>query len=361
MSRPGITYHDVANAAQQLSAQGKNPTIENIRLLTGTGSSTTIAQHLKEWKNRQDHTRLLCLKEKLPEEIVLAMKGLWERVINQAEDKVSAIKQDLEHTLIEFKDRNKKLQEENARWQQQCHQLKQEKEGLASDKLVLEQVIRQLEDEKIALTITNENKIQKLQDKQNHIDELHRQNQQVQANLEHYRAASLEQRMTDKERYEQQQTQLEQTIQKMHHALAQVQQERLAFQQQSQQTIFENDSLKIQLDKLNKQHELMASRVTDTVSELAKKTQDQQHWQERFQTLQGTHDEQNQSVIDLKMQLTMLSQQLETLKGETKEFREQNKALSHEKWLLGQEKSQLEGQLKWMQKSLLNKIEDAKR
>lgn len=28
MGRPGINYHDVADAAQQLTGQGKNPTIE---------------------------------------------------------------------------------------------------------------------------------------------------------------------------------------------------------------------------------------------------------------------------------------------------------------------------------------------
>ena len=56
---------------------------------------------------------------------------------------------------------------------------------------------------------------QQNQEKQARIDELHRQNQQIQVNLEHYRAASLEQRLTDQQRCEQQQKQLEQTVQQV--------------------------------------------------------------------------------------------------------------------------------------------------
>ena len=42
-------------------------------------------------------------------------------------------------------------------------------------------------------------------------------------------------------------------------------------------------------------------------------------------------------------------QQLEIMKIEIKELREQNKLLAHEKWELGQEKAQLYGQLKQLE------------
>jgi hypothetical protein len=68
MARPGINYHDVADAAQQLTGQGKNPTIEGIRAFLGTGSSSTIAPHLRDWKSKQGETQRLASKEpsKLP-------------------------------------------------------------------------------------------------------------------------------------------------------------------------------------------------------------------------------------------------------------------------------------------------------
>ena len=101
----------------------------------------------------------------------------------------------------------------------------------------------------------------------------------------------------------------------------------------------------------DKEHELMTTRHADIFNELAKKIQDQQHWQEQFQTLQAKCDEQNKSFLELQTQHVRLSPQSETMEVELKELREQNKLLAHEKWGLGQEKAQLYGQLKQLQSS----------
>lgn len=53
MPRPGLTYDDVAQAANTLNQQGTNPTIQNIRESLGTGSPITISKHLKTWKEAQ--------------------------------------------------------------------------------------------------------------------------------------------------------------------------------------------------------------------------------------------------------------------------------------------------------------------
>jgi len=41
MGRIGITYQDVAKAIPTLQGQQKNPTVDNIRELLGTGSKST--------------------------------------------------------------------------------------------------------------------------------------------------------------------------------------------------------------------------------------------------------------------------------------------------------------------------------
>jgi len=53
VGRIGIIYQDVATAAQQLQGLSKNPTVDNVRSILGTGSKSTIARHLKEWKSQQ--------------------------------------------------------------------------------------------------------------------------------------------------------------------------------------------------------------------------------------------------------------------------------------------------------------------
>src|SRR5690242_15701507 len=93
MARPGITYNDVAKAALELTGQGKLPTIDSIRQFLSTGSSSTIAPHLRTWKAKQGETQLIASKEKLPEDLVALMKGLWERVHQEAQNQISVIEQ----------------------------------------------------------------------------------------------------------------------------------------------------------------------------------------------------------------------------------------------------------------------------
>ena len=102
MARPGITYSEVAEAASHLVGQNRNPTIEQIRLFLGTGSSNTIANHLKRWRDAQNGTVLLAAKENIPQELVAMLKGLWERVIEQADLKLSTAQGGYERDIAEW-------------------------------------------------------------------------------------------------------------------------------------------------------------------------------------------------------------------------------------------------------------------
>jgi hypothetical protein len=349
MARPGVTYLDVSNAAQKLVAAGRPPTIETIRIALGTGSNSTLGAHLRTWKSKQDQTQQVATKENIPAELVSALKGVWERVMNQSEDRIQSIQEETQQELVALKQEVKRLQKDNAHWQQQYQQTKQERDGFAHEKAAVEQLFSNAKIEIATSTEKLSSFAQHNKEKQAHIDELHRQNQQVQANLEHYRNASLEQRMADQQRHEQQQKQLEQTMQKINYELDEVKREKIIFQQQSKQAVFENDNLKSHLNKLETQHELIATRLANTLNDLVKQTEAQKNWQEQFQSLQEKHDRQNKSFIELKTQHAMISQKTETIKIELNEIREQNKLLAHEKWILGQEKAQLYGQLKQLE------------
>ncbi|PMV96507.1 MULTISPECIES: DNA-binding protein [unclassified Pseudomonas] len=80
MARSGVLYVHVAQAAAQLVAAGHNPTIDGIRAaLGGTGSKSTIAPLLKRWKAAHPGT-LAQAELGLPAELVLAVKGVYEKV-----------------------------------------------------------------------------------------------------------------------------------------------------------------------------------------------------------------------------------------------------------------------------------------
>lgn len=51
MARPGLSYEEVATAAEKIVNEGFKPTIQRIRVALGNrGSTTTISRHLKNWK-----------------------------------------------------------------------------------------------------------------------------------------------------------------------------------------------------------------------------------------------------------------------------------------------------------------------
>ena len=53
MTAAGITYDDVAAAAEAISAQGEHPSIMRVREYLQTGSPNTIHKRLKQWRESQ--------------------------------------------------------------------------------------------------------------------------------------------------------------------------------------------------------------------------------------------------------------------------------------------------------------------
>jgi hypothetical protein len=74
--------------------------------------------------------------------------------------------------------------------------------------------------------------------------------------------------------------------------------------------------------------------------------QSSQHWQNQYQASQKLLDNQTKQLIDNQVDIKLLLQQLSDIKKLANNLQDQNKLLSHEKWALSQEKSELEGQLK---------------
>ena len=118
MARPGITYIEVAEAASRLLGQGTHPTIEQIRRLLGTGSSTTLARHLRQWKNTQSSNQRLAIRENLQEELLSLVKGLWERVLSEAEEKMAGLEAAYQARVDELLPELQKYKTNNQRWQQ---------------------------------------------------------------------------------------------------------------------------------------------------------------------------------------------------------------------------------------------------
>src|SRR3990167_3863224 len=141
MARPGVTYHEVSIIAQQLIAAGKNPTIDAIRIELGTGSNSTLGAHLRTFKERQTQTQQLATKENIPEELIAVIKGLWERVMNQSEDKIQTIQQETAQDITQLRQEIQSLSQSNSDWRQQFQKTKQERDAFFHEKSTLEQLL----------------------------------------------------------------------------------------------------------------------------------------------------------------------------------------------------------------------------
>jgi chromosome segregation ATPase len=352
MSRNGITYLDVARCAEEICASHEDPTIERIRFRLKTGSNSTIGTHLRTWRAKQDPLRQLATKEHLPEELIMLLKGLWERVMDQADSQVEIIKNETKQDLTQHKQRIQELQQHNARLQQSEAKLKQTCDGYAQEKMALEQIISKSKADIAALQAKYDSLTQQLADKQTRIEELHKQNKQTQANLEHYRAASLEQRQQDQQRAEQRERELTQTLQPLKMENEALRQQKIGLQRSHDQLKSTQDNLQVQLQQMTLNNEKKLTELMEVHASLAKTTASEQHWQTQHDNLCIKWEDQMHISVELKTQNAILSQQMAAMKTELDHIAEQKKGLAHDKWMLGQEKAQLAGQVKQLQSIL---------
>ncbi len=85
MARSGIRYEEVQNAAETLLGRGLNPTIQRVRELLGTGSNTTISEHLKSWQQQLAETPRIVLPPTVPEAVMTALDAFWKIAVQYAE------------------------------------------------------------------------------------------------------------------------------------------------------------------------------------------------------------------------------------------------------------------------------------
>jgi hypothetical protein len=350
MARPGVTYQEVADIATQLIGQGKHPTVELVRITLGTGSSTTIANHLRQWKANQESNSLLSTKENIPSELVAVMKGLWEKVLTQSQEKIITVENSYQKTIAELQQELEKYKNNNQRWQKLFNQWQEEKNELASDKLTLEQALEFAHKENQSLHGKNDGLLQQLQEKQERVEELHRLHQQTQANLEHYRDAAREQRLLDQQQFEREKQHLQLDIKNSKEQLV-LQQSKLSEFNQKNQLL---EQSYIELRNQYKQSASLVESLKNKAEQLEKinieHQQTRHHWQHQFNSQQKSFEAKLCEVVSLQSDNKILNQQLFDTKQLLRDAQDQNKLLASEKWELSQENASLKGQLKQLQK-----------
>lgn len=275
MARSGVLYVHVAQAAARLVAEGHNPTIDSIRAaLGGTGSKSTIAPLLKRWKNAHPGT-LAQAELGLPAELVLALKGLYEKVQAEAavqlqqaakahQAAVAAMQEQLQQALIE----HDALLSVQAQQAQALAAANTHSQGLADTVQRQEIALAGLGSEKRGLE-------QRLADRASEVASLTQQWQQVRVQFEHYQGAAAQQRSDERQAAEQRQQRLE-------HELAALRKRLLA-----QQTRL--SELQAQEQRLTQEHDHLQGTLLTTQAALAQSQIAHEHVLLQYTDLKRAH------------------------------------------------------------------------
>ncbi|SFU28583.1 DNA-binding protein [Halomonas korlensis] len=89
MARSGVRYEDVQQAIDQLVARRETPSVQKVREVLGTGSFTTISEHLREWRARREANRDLPAPRDMPEPLLALASALWEQAQQDAGEALS--------------------------------------------------------------------------------------------------------------------------------------------------------------------------------------------------------------------------------------------------------------------------------
>lgn len=99
MARSGVVYEEVERVARQLLSNGQHPSVQKVRNKLGTGSNTTIANHLKTWQSMFAASLSPVLPESVPDDLMTPLDDFWSTAVARAEENYQKFKKELEAKL----------------------------------------------------------------------------------------------------------------------------------------------------------------------------------------------------------------------------------------------------------------------
>lgn len=340
MGRAGVTLLDVEKAALQLQGRGKNPSVDAIRELLGTGSKSTITQHLRDWKSVQQEAQ-----GKLPNELLALVTGLWERLNNQADQRVTEIEnnhtqqeQAIKQTLFQTQKELEQLKKHNHHHEEALAESSAKNKTIENNRLALQQELAQL-------TERHHVTVQQLDENKKENTRLHQLANNIQSNLEHYQNSMQQLRTEQQLVNEKQQAQYQQQIQLLQQELQHARQQVQNFEGQAQQFKAQHNDLFAAQTELKQQNQQQTRDV-------ALLTEQKQTAEQKIQVYKKELSEKSTSIIDTEKQLALFMEKSKTLEKTLQEAEDKIEALRQEKLFLTQEKAELHGALKQLEKIL---------
>lgn len=208
MARSGLYKSDVKKARDSLLAQGKNPSVDALRIALGnTGSKTTIHKYLKELEEEDGEAdgRKTSISE--------ALQDLVARLAAQLQDEANV---QIDTVRSEYTEKERIQAEALASSGKELSAARmhlQRTEGILQAEQVAHELTRETLQRETVARHTAEQQVadlkERLAENESHRKSLEEKHQHAREALEHYRQSVKEQRDQDQRRHEQQVQQLQ--------------------------------------------------------------------------------------------------------------------------------------------------------
>lgn len=339
MSRTGINYQDVANAAAMLLGANQNPTVDGVREILGTGSKSTIARHLKDWKNNNDNN---AVANGLPAELVELVTGLWQRLESMADKKIQEYNDQADERLLsldtelgqiinqysDLQDKHQNLEEEFAKINDTSTTLQQD---LTSERQVTARLNLQVNNLEEKLVLQNEEN-----------SRLHQLLKNMQSNLEHYQDS------VQKLQFEQSLVLDKQRV-NFEHTINDLRQQLLVSSNQEYNLKLRNQELEQQLSELElikmQQHELEKG-LNDRVVQVAVLEEKYNQIVNANTQLMREYDIKNKDFSDASKNITIAHARISEMEKLLQKAEDEIARARQEQTSILQAKAHLEGQIK---------------
>lgn len=218
MARTGLYKSEVKKARDSLIAQGKNPSVDALRIALGnTGSKTTIHKYLKELEEEDGSPegRKISISEALQDLVARLATQLQEEANMRIEEiHASSVEQARQHAEIVAA-----LQKETDAVRQQLQRSELALQAEKTAHMTTQQALQQ----EMVMRHTLEQQVtdfkERMAENETHRQSLEEKHQHAREALEHYRQSVKEQRDQDQRRHEQQIQQLQAEMRQLQQSL----------------------------------------------------------------------------------------------------------------------------------------------
>lgn len=104
MARTGVQYVDVQRAIDALLQQGETPSVQKVRERLGTGSFTTISDHLRHWREQRAQNQDVPAPVAMPESVRDMAHALWHQAQQEAAEGLSHYREEADQRVAQAND-----------------------------------------------------------------------------------------------------------------------------------------------------------------------------------------------------------------------------------------------------------------